>query len=109
MRLRAPSLESLFVATFGLLGLRLGLRPIGDNSLFTHLRTGIDLVRTWHVPTTDPYSFTSGGEPWVVQSWFASLLYGLANEMGHHALIIEQGVIFARVAAVMAMAARARR
>jgi hypothetical protein len=95
LRLRAPSLESLFVATFGLLGLRLGLRPIGDNSLFTHLRTGIDLVRTWHVPTTDPYSFTSGGEPWVVQSWFASLTYGLADRIGGLSLLrLEQGLLY---------------
>lgn len=34
------------------------------------------------VPTVDPYSFTAAGEPWVVQSWLASLCYGIADELG---------------------------
>ena len=33
-------------------------------------------------PRSDPYSFTALGDPWVVQSWFASLLYGLADKLG---------------------------
>jgi len=87
-------------------GARLGLRPISDNSTLVHLRTGIDLVRTWHIPRTDPYSFTAPGHPWVVQSWLASLLYGLANEVGHHALIYLQGALTAAVAAIVALTAR---
>jgi hypothetical protein len=100
-------LESLFVATFGLLGLRLGLRPLGDNSLFVHLRTGIDLVRTGHVPRTDPYSFTSGGSPWVVQSWLASLLYGVAERVGGLAWVrLLQGVLYGALALLVATLAR---
>lgn len=92
---RAPSLESLFVATFALLGLRLGLRPLGDNSLFIHLRTGIDLVRTGSIPRSDPYSFTAAGEPWVVQSWLASASYGVAERLGGFPLVrIEQGLLY---------------
>jgi len=95
------------VAVAAAAGARLGLRPISDNSELLHLRTGIQIVKTGHVPHHDSYSFTAPGHPWVVQSWFASLLYGLANEIGHHALIIEQGILFAGVAAVVALAARA--
>lgn len=92
---RAPSLESLFVATFALLGLRLGLRPLGDNSLFIHLRTGIDLMRSGSIPRTDPYSFTAAGEPWVVQSWLASASYGVAERLGGFPLVrIEQGLLY---------------
>ena len=87
-------------------GARLGLKPISDNSELVHLRTGIQLVNTGHVPHRDPYSFTAAGHPWVVQSWLASLLYGAANSIGHHALLLEQAVIFAAVAAVTALAAR---
>ena len=95
-RLPRPTLESLFVATFALLGLRLGLRPLGDNSLFIHLRTGLDLVRTGHVPRSDPYSFTSGGEPWVVQSWLASAAYGVAERLGGFPGVrVLQGLLYA--------------
>ncbi len=101
-----PGPQGLVLVVAAVAGARLGLRPISDNSTLVHLRTGIDLVRTWHVPRSDPYSFTAAGHPWVVQSWFASLLNGLANEIGHHALVFEQGLIMAGVGAAIAMAAR---
>jgi hypothetical protein len=106
-KVRPSSLESLFVATFALLGLRLGLRPLGDNSLFIHLRTGLDLVRTGHVPRTDPYSFTAGGDPWVVQSWLASLLYGLAERVGGFpAVRLLHGLVYGLLAWLLARLAR---
>ena len=103
----APSLESLFIATFALLGLRLGLRPLGDNSLFIHLRTGLDLVATGRVPRVDPYSFTAGGDPWVVQSWLASLLYGLVEAAGGFpAVRLLHGLLYGLVAWLVARLAR---
>lgn len=106
-RLPNPSLESLFVATFALLGLRMGLQPLGDNSFFIHLRTGLDLVRTGHVPRTDPYSFTSGGDPWVVQSWLASAAYGVAERLGGFpAVRVLQGLLYALLAWLIARLVR---
>lgn len=104
---RVPTLESLFVATFALLGLRLGLRPLGDNSLFIHLRTGLDLVRTGHVPRTDPYSFTAGGDPWVVQSWLASLVYGGVERLGGFATVrLGHGLLYGLAGWLLAGLAR---
>jgi hypothetical protein len=104
---RTISIEVLFVATFGLLGLRLGLRPMGDNSLFVHLRTGIDLVRTGHVPTRDPYSFSPSGAPWVVQSWLASLAYGVGERAGGLAWVrIEQGLLYGGLGLLVGTLAR---
>lgn len=59
-----------------------GSAALGDNSFLTHLTTG-RLILKGHLPTTDPYSFTAHGEPWVVQSWLASLLYALTEKLGH--------------------------
>ena len=67
--LRAPRLDSLFIAALVLFGFRLGVRPIGDNSMFTHLRTGADMTGGRGIPRTDPYTFTAAGRRWVVQSW----------------------------------------
>lgn len=107
MSRRAPTLESLFVATFALLGLRLGLRPLGDNSFFIHLRTGLDLVRTGSIPRSDPYSFTAVGEPWVVQSWLASASYGVAEYLGGLPLVrIEQGLLYGLLGWLVATLAR---
>lgn len=102
-----PTLEALFVATFALLGLRLGLRPLGDNSLFIHLRTGLELVRTGDVPRADPYSFTAAGDPWVVQSWLASLVYGVAERVGGFpAVRLLHGLLYAFAAWLVALLAR---
>jgi len=111
----ADRLELLVVAVFGLLGLRIGLRPISDNSAFVHIRTGIEITRNWRVPTADPYSFTAFGHPWVVQSWFASVLYGVAYRVGGalfgagarmHTLVVFEGLLMAALGAVVARLAR---
>lgn len=80
-RLRPPTLEGLFVATFGLLGVRIGAQPISDNSAFVHLRTGIEMARTGAIPRADPYSFTAAGHPWTVQSWLPELATGWAHRI----------------------------
>lgn len=76
---RAPGLAlPAFVAAIGLL---VGSRPLSDNSFLTHLATG-RLILDGGFPHADPYTFTAGGEPWVVQSWLASVLYGVADRLG---------------------------
>ncbi len=59
---------------FALWGLHIGLDRLSDNSFLTHLATG-RLILDHGVPRTDPYSFTANGQPWVVQSWLASVIY----------------------------------
>lgn len=63
-------------------GMLVGLTRLYDNSFFTHLATGRLILDRGSVPTTDPYSFTAHGDPWVVQSWLASLVYAVAEELG---------------------------
>ena len=106
--LRAPRLDSLFVAALVLFGFRLGVRPIGDNSMFTHLRTGADMVRGEGIPRTDPYSFTAGGRRWVVQSWLPEWTYGWAERLGGFRLVVlEQALLCALLALVIVRLARA--
>ena len=108
MRRRVPKLESLFVATFVLFGFRLGVRPIGDNSMFTHLRTGADMVGGRGIPRTDPYSFTAGGHRWVVQSWLPEWTYGWAERLaGFRLVVLEQALLCALLALVIVRLARA--
>lgn len=106
--LLAPRMESLFIAAMVLFGFRLGARPIGDNSMFTHLRTGIDMARTGAIPRSDPYSFTAGGDPWVVQSWLPEWTYGWAYRLGGFKLVVlEQAVLVAVLAWLVVRLVRA--
>lgn len=61
-------------------GALVGAQPLQDNSFLTHLATG-RLMLAEGLPSVDPYSATAGGEPWVVQSWLASLLYGSVDAL----------------------------
>jgi hypothetical protein len=77
-----PTLAAAVGAAFVLWGLLIGIQPLDDNSFLTHLATGRLIVDGGGIPRVDPYSFTATGEPWVVQSWLASLLYGMADALG---------------------------
>jgi len=107
-RVRAPSLESLFVAVLVLLGFRLGVLPIKDNSMFTHLRTGIDIAAGDGIPRADPYSYTARGTDWVVQSWLPEWSYGWLYRLADMRLVVlEQAALIALLAWLVARLARA--
>jgi hypothetical protein len=101
-------MEALFGAALVLFGFRLGVRPIHDNSMFTHLRTGIDAVAGHGIPRVDPYSFTAAGKPWTVQSWLPEWTYGWAHSLGGYRLVVlEQAVLCAGLAWLIVRLARA--
>ena len=108
-RLRAPKLESLFVAALVLFGFRLGARPIADNSMFSHVRTGIDIVGGHGIPRFDPYSYTAAGERWVVQSWLPEWTYGWLHRLGDgfELVVLQQALLCALLALLVVRLARA--
>lgn len=95
-----PSIAAVVGGAFALWGLVIGLAPLHDNSFFTHLATG-RLLLDEGIPTADPYSWTALGHPWVVQSWLASLVYGVADQLGGGtALRLLVGLLAAALAAL---------
>ncbi len=65
-----------------LLGFVIGAKTMTDNSLLTHVATGREVIDRGSVPTVDLYSSTAAGQPWTVQSWLASLIYGTVDRLG---------------------------
>ena len=57
--------------------------PLSDPDTPWHLATG-DYILTHHkIPTTDPFSWSMHGQPWVTQEWlFEVVLAWLANHLG---------------------------
>ena len=93
-----PRMATAVGAAVGVWGLAIGLLRLHDNSFLTHVATG-RLILAHGLPTHDPYSFTAHGDPWVVESWFASLCYGVVEKVaGGHGL----QVLHAALAAVLA-------
>ena len=103
-----PSLASVLGLGFGVWGLGLGVRALDDNSFLTHLATG-RLILGGGIPQRDPYSLSAAGEPWVVQSWLASTLYGTVDRWwGGAGLLVMTGLLTAALAlAVWALTAPA--
>ena len=82
-------------------GWRIGLRPLGDNSFLTHLATG-RLILDHGIPRHDPYSFTAPGTSWTVQSWLASVVYGVTDRIGGwRALQLVTGVTTLALSAII--------
>jgi hypothetical protein len=68
------------------IGMGFGASRIADNSFLTHLATGREMLDNG-VVRNDVFTWTSQGESIVVQSWLASLLYGVVDELaGFHGL-----------------------
>jgi len=99
--LRSPSM-GLAVGTFVVAaGWAIGLRPLADNSFFTHLATGRLILDTGAVPSVDPYTFTAPGQRWLVQSWLASVVYATVESVGGLAAVrLLMGVVAAGLTAL---------
>lgn len=52
-----------------------------DPDLWGHLRFGTDVIRDWHLPTIDPYSFTSD-IPWINHEWLSETTMAAAFAAG---------------------------
>jgi hypothetical protein len=84
-RSSVPSLSAVCGLVVVLVAAFVGTGELHDNSFFTHLATGRLILddgigQLWG-GMADPYTFTSGGRNWVVQSWFASVLYAGSDEL----------------------------
>jgi hypothetical protein len=53
-----------------------------DPDLWWHIKTGENILRTHHWPTTDPYSFTVAGQPWIACEWFGDVMLATAARLG---------------------------
>ncbi len=63
-----------------LVGAVIGAQRLSDNSFLTHLATGREMIAHGFV-YRDVFTWTSQGRELVVQSWLASLLYGVVEQV----------------------------
>jgi len=83
-----------------LVGLGFGASRISDNSFLTHLATGREMLDSG-VVRNDVFTWTSSGDSVVVQSWLASLLYAVIDDLaGFHGLRLLTAVLGAGLAAM---------
>ncbi|RMF31399.1 MAG: hypothetical protein D6759_10135, partial [Chloroflexi bacterium] len=72
------TLSRLLVAIVFIAIFTMAVRVPADTDTWWHLRSGQYIAETRSIPTTDPFSHTRGGQPWIDHGWLAQLLwYGL--------------------------------
>jgi len=62
-----------------------------DPDVWWHIKVGQDILRTHHWPTSDSYSFTVSGAPWIAYEWLGEVTLArvvkLGGNMGLFALL----------------------
>lgn len=66
----------------------LGFRPINNTDIWFHLKVGEDILKTGKIPTTETYSHTAYGEPWVDHSWLFEVLTAVLYQQGGFAALL---------------------
>lgn len=93
-----PQLATLTGLLFVVVAFAVGIERLHDNSFLTHLATG-RLIRSDGIPRVDPYTFTTIGEPWVVQSWLPSWTYAWLEDLfGLNGVRVLTAVLFGAIA-----------
>ncbi|MGB1506531.1 MAG: hypothetical protein ACPHDT_13715, partial [Acidimicrobiales bacterium] len=78
---RQLNLSTLLGSAFAVVAFGIGAQNVNDNSFLTHLATGRRMLDEG-VIREDAFTWTSNGESLIVQSWLASLIYGLVERLG---------------------------
>ncbi len=53
-----------------------------DPDLWWHIKVGESILATHRWPTTDPYSFTAAGQPWLAYEWLGDILIAGTARVG---------------------------
>lgn len=80
---------------------------IHDPDAWWHLATGRWIAQNGSIPSTDPFSFLAGGEPWIYVNWPPDLFYYLVYSVGGlTALVLSKMLVAAGILTTVGVAAR---
>ena len=71
---------ALLTIIYALIGANAAQSLFRDSDAGWHIRVGERLLSTGQLPTSDPFSFTRAGAPWVTWEWLADALMGFAHQ-----------------------------
>jgi hypothetical protein len=69
-----------------------------DPDVWWHIKVGQDLLRTHRWPTTDPYSFTTFGAPWIAYEWLGDVVLACVARLGGNTALFVLVLITSTVA-----------
>lgn len=70
------------------------MRPRYDTDVWWHLAAGKLILRTQRIPTSDPFSWTAAGRPWVAHEWLSEVIFASVwNLVGAAGLLLLAGTV----------------
>ena len=95
-------IPTTIVVTAALAGAVLGLFEIANTSIGWHLATGDWILANRVFVHADPFSFTSGGAPWIDHEWLFQVGVSIAHSLGGPtALVILRALTIAGLAVLL--------
>lgn len=89
----------VMLATFVVAGVFLRVRTFSvDPDLWWHIRVGQNILSTHSWPTTDSFSYTVSGTPWLAYEWLGDVMIGSVAKFG---LLALEGLLLALGGAIM--------
>ncbi len=67
--------------------------PLPLLDFWWHLKMGEIIVSTRSIPSTDLFSFTAAGKPFVVQNWLAEVIYFQSYQLGGYPILIFENAL----------------
>lgn len=72
------------------------LFPLADPDVWWHLKNGELMLKTWSIPSSDFFSYTIQGRPWLAFEWLAQVLfYGVYAALGFTGLTAFKALVVA--------------
>jgi len=85
------------------------IAPLPAVDLAFQLRAGSDILRSGAIPTTDPWTFTVAGAPWLDQQWGAQVLLQLVfDATGWTGLVVLRAALVALAFGLLLLVVRRR-
>jgi hypothetical protein len=89
VRLGREEIAGIVLVTFLLAGIPMAFasstKIFADGDVSWHIASGRWILLHQSIPTTDPFSFTAFGHPWVAMEWLADVIFGGAFILGGYA------------------------
>jgi hypothetical protein len=83
-----PTLKRTFEVYVYVFAFLFASRPLSDGDFWWHLKTGEYIVKNFHIPRIDFYSFTVPGRHWVAHEWLSEVIFYLIySRTGFNTLI----------------------
>ncbi|MCA3560845.1 MAG: hypothetical protein IOC82_07425 [Aestuariivirga sp.] len=74
---------------------------LGEGDLFWHIKTGLWMLQHRAVPSTDMYSYTFAGHPWMAKEWLSQLIYAAIFQLGGWNAVVTAAVVSVGAAAAL--------